>query len=74
MMAQAGKITLKVKGMHCDGCENRVQKMVSEMTGVIKVNADHQTGDVEVRVIPAVSEKEIKEKITHLGYEVIATS
>ncbi|MDC3426064.1 heavy-metal-associated domain-containing protein [Aquibacillus sp. 3ASR75-11] len=70
-MSQVGKITLKVKGMHCDGCENRVQKVLSEVVGITKVNADHQTGEVEVRVTPAVSKDEITEKITHLGYEVI---
>jgi copper chaperone len=71
MMTKAGKLILKVKGMHCDGCENRLQKVLSEVVGVTKVDANHQTGEVEVRVTSAVSEDEIKEKVAHLGYEVI---
>lgn len=68
-MAQAGKMTLKVNGMHCDGCENRVQKVLSDVVGVTKVVADHKTGEVELRVTAAANENEIKEKIAHLGYE-----
>jgi copper chaperone len=70
-MSPAGKLTLKVKGMHCDGCENRVKKVLSEIHGVNKVEADHKSGEVEVRVTPAASEEEIEEKVADLGYEVV---
>jgi copper chaperone CopZ len=70
-MGQAGKITLKVKGMHCDGCESRVKNVLSKMQGVTRAEASHKTGEVEVRVTPAASEEVIKEKVEGLGYEVV---
>jgi copper chaperone len=70
-MSPAGKLIFEVKGMHCDGCESRVEKVLKNVSGVAKVEADHSNGKVEVRVTPAASEDEIKEKISFLGYEVV---
>jgi copper chaperone len=70
-MSPAGNLILQVKGMHCDGCENRVEKVLKNLNGVTKVEADHSTGKVEVRVTPAASEDEIREKVSSLGYEVL---
>ena len=35
---------LKINGMMCEGCENRVKSAVSLIEGVEKVEADHNTG------------------------------
>jgi copper chaperone CopZ len=70
-MSPSGKLILQVKGMHCDGCESRIEKVVSNVRGVTKVEADHSEGQVEIRVTPAVSEEDIKGRISHLGYEVL---
>jgi copper chaperone len=70
-MSPAGKLSFQVKGMNCNGCENRIEKVLSNVHGVTRVEADHTEGKVELRVTPAAAEKEIKERISHLGYEVL---
>jgi len=67
---QGGKLIFNVKGMHCEGCENRIQKVVENLRGVMKAKADHRNGKVEVYVTSAASEHEIKDKISFLGYKV----
>ena len=61
-MKQGGKLIFNVKGMHCEGCENRIQKVVENLSGVMKAKADHRNGKVEVSVTSAASEHEIKDK------------
>lgn len=36
------EMTLQVEGMTCTGCENLIQRRVSEVAGVESVSADHQ--------------------------------
>lgn len=62
---------LKVEGMTCSGCENRVKTSVNRLEGVVKASADHKSGDVVVRFDEArVSEDQIKDRIRAAGYEV----
>ena len=37
------EINLKVEGMMCTGCENRIQNAVKNMNGIKSVKADHTT-------------------------------
>jgi copper chaperone len=64
-------LVLEVRGMHCNGCEDRIQKVLSKVRGVTKVEADHTNGQVRISVTPTASEDEIKEKVSFLGYEVL---
>ncbi len=64
------EITLKVEGMHCSGCEKRIQNAVEAIEGVKKVTAKHKKGIVTVKADDALNEKEIKEKINNLGFSV----
>ena len=59
---------IKVEGMMCTGCENRIQNAVSEIKGVESVKADHEKGIVEVKGTADI--KEVKEAIEDLGFEV----
>ena len=43
------EIILNVKGMMCEGCENRVQNVIKDIDGVIDVIADHKTGTVKIQ-------------------------
>ena len=63
--------SLQVTGMHCEGCENRIRKMVGKINGVSEVKADRNAGKVEFD-FDGSSETltAIKEKIDELGYEV----
>ena len=42
------EINLKVEGMMCTGCENRIQNAVKNMNGIKSVKADHTTGIVKI--------------------------
>lgn len=61
---------IKVEGMVCNGCENRVKNALKEVNGVENVIADHTTGTVTVSANNEVLENIIKEKIEDLGFEV----
>ena len=41
-------LKLKINGMMCGGCENRVKNALSEIDGVESVEADHNTGIVVI--------------------------
>ena len=62
--------TIKITGMSCSGCENRVQNALKNIEGIEEVEADHTTGMVKVTSKSEVSEDAIKEKLTNLGFEV----
>lgn len=64
-------IELKVEGMMCSGCENRVRNALENIEGVQNVVADHKAKKVEVVCSNEVTEDIIKEKIENLGFEVI---
>jgi copper chaperone len=63
------QLTVRDQAIHCDGCESRIEKMVREMPGVLRVSADHRsqevavTADTERTSIPA-----IREKLAAAGY------
>ena len=63
------ELEIKVKGMMCNGCENRVQNALKTIEGVKEVVANHATGIVKVTANEEVSENSIKEKIEDIGYE-----
>lgn len=64
-------IEIKVEGMMCSGCENRVKNALENIHGVQKVVADHKNKKVEVICSDKVTENIIKEKIEVLGFEII---
>ena len=49
MCLKMEEINLKVKGIMCGGCENRVKIALSEISGVESVDADHNTGIVTIK-------------------------
>ncbi len=65
------EITIKVNGMVCGGCENRVKNAVSNIEGVEEVTANHELGVVTVKANENVSEEAIKNKIDDIGFEVV---
>jgi len=61
---------IKVEGMVCGGCENRVQNALKSIEGVENVVADHTNGTVTVTAKEEVSISIMKETIEDLGFEV----
>ena len=61
---------IKVEGMVCNGCENRVQNALKTIEGVETVVANHTTGTVTVTSKSEVEESVMKEKIKDIGFDV----
>lgn len=61
---------IKVEGMVCSGCENRVQNALKTIEGIEKIVANHTNGTVTVISKKEVKESIIKEKIEDLGFKV----
>ena len=65
------EIIIKVKGMMCGGCENRVKNAIKDIEGVENVIADHTTGEDIITTNDNVSQNIIEEVIEDIGYEVV---
>lgn len=65
------EIILKVNGMMCGGCENRVRNAIGDICGVTSVTADQTTGKVIVVANDDVSRELIEETLEDIGYEVV---
>ena len=65
------EIVIKVKGMVCNGCENRVQNALETIQGVEKAVADHNKSIVTVTLSEEIDKNIIEDKIEDIGFEVI---
>ena len=61
---------INVKGMVCNGCENRVKNALKTIEGVEEVEANYTNGIVKVTSKEEVEESTLKEKIEDIGFEV----
>lgn len=61
---------IKVQGMACEGCENRIQNALKNIEGIEKVVANHKEGTVTVTANENLITS-IKEKIEDLGFIVL---
>ncbi len=62
---------LEVPGMHCGGCQGRVERAVGVLDGVRRVKTDFQSGRVEVAFAGTVTNEDaIRSLIEQIGYEV----
>ena len=67
------KNVLKVEGMSCGHCENRVKKAVGNLTGVGSVDASFKEKSVTIEFDPSVIDlRKIRETIEHEGYDVVS--
>lgn len=65
------KLEIKVNGMVCNGCENRVCNALKTVDGVKSVDASFGKCLVTVEIEDKVTEKTITDKIEDLGFEVV---
>ncbi len=64
------KKTIKVKGMHCHGCEMLIKLSLKEIEGINEVGVSYQKGEVEIEYDEGqVDLKKILEVIEENGYE-----
>ena len=64
-------LIIKVKGMVCHGCENRIQNVLKELDSVTDVVADYTQEQVTIKTNSEIDKNLINEKIEDLGFEVI---
>ncbi len=63
-------ITVRNKAIHCEGCEARIQSVLTKMPGVQDAKASHKTQKVDLTLDSAsVSIQEVKDKLEGLGYD-----
>lgn len=63
-------IDLRVSGMDCEKCEQRIATAVSRLEGVRNVSAEHRSGQVRVLAVGAVSRDAVARQITGAGYDI----
>ena len=64
-------IVMNVEGMHCAGCENRINNAVKTLKGVKSVKASHINKNVVIVANDKVSEEDIKNAVKNIGFDVI---
>ncbi len=64
------KIELKVLGMNCNHCVDKIEKFIGELDGIKSINVDLKTKMVEIEAEDYVSISSIKEAILDSGFEV----
>ncbi|WP_296903613.1 heavy metal translocating P-type ATPase [uncultured Megasphaera sp.] len=69
--AGAKKEVVEIEGMMCGHCENRIQKALGSLDGVVSVKADHQQGTAVMVVTKPISPDAIKEKVEGEDYKFI---
>ena len=65
------QIEFRLTGMSCRGCEQRLEKALARVEGVVRSAADHRAG--QVRVVfdrTRTSEQAVRSRIEQAGYKV----
>ena len=62
---------IKVKGMVCGGCENRIKNALGDIKGIEKVEANYKTGKVKIFTSENVERKAMEDVIEDIGFEVV---
>ena len=65
------QVKLRVKGMSCGACEQRIQRALAQVDGVVQSAADHRAAQVRVMFDPArTSEHDVRSCVERAGYTV----
>ena len=68
-MGKSKELTIRIRGMHCAGCAAGIEKRLSKVEGVTRVQVNFTTETAAVDYEPSVLDKEnIFDKITEIGY------
>ena len=64
------KICLKIKGMHCEGCSRRLEKVLNAQNGVkdSRVSLEEEKSDIEYDE-NLISVEELKEVVEDAGFD-----
>ncbi len=65
-------LKLKIDGMHCDGCAERIRTVVGKQTGVQQADVSYADGEARIRYNPhVVTEEGLADVIERAGFSVI---
>lgn len=65
------QVELRVRGMSCTACEQRIQRALAQVDGVVRSAADHGAEHVQVVFDPTrTSAQAVRARIEQAGYEV----
>jgi len=66
------QVDLQVTGMSCTACEQRIQRALAQVDGVVRGAADHRAARVRIVFDPArTSAEAVQRRIEQAGYEVV---
>lgn len=66
------KISLKIEGMHCEGCSNRLTRVLKNLDGVNSANVSLENKEADIEYDEnTLNTEEIKEAISDAGFEAI---
>lgn len=61
--------TIKIEGMHCDGCANRVKRLLEKEPGVRQADVAYQAGEARVQYNEhTVTTDRLREVVERAGY------
>ncbi len=63
-------VTYTIQNISCMHCVNTIKSELSEMDGVIAVDASQETKIVKIEFEPPATEAKIKELLTEINYPV----
>lgn len=66
------KIVLGIEGMHCDGCVNRLTKVLKALDGVVdaKVSLENKSAEIEYDETELELD-DIKQTVSDAGFEAV---
>lgn len=70
-MKELNKMIVKVNGMSCNHCKNRVEETLKSIPAIEKAEVNLDDKLAEVEYFGSIDEEEIKEKINDAGYEFV---
>lgn len=63
-------IRFKIEGMHCEGCSNRLTKVLNSLDGIVNASVSLEKKEANIEFDETkVSIKEIKEVIEDAGFQ-----
>lgn len=62
---------VKIEGMKCEGCANRVKNAISDLKGVKKIDINLSNKEAIITYKKELSNDDINRKISTLGFSVV---
>lgn len=65
------RMIVKIEGMHCENCSNRIERRINEMDGVA-CRVSLKKKEAAITAVREIDKADIIEAVVELGYEVTA--